>query len=99
MRISVEINPNLRVDGDKTVADLDEDVHGGAPVAGEWVGVFEPQSGLYGEGWVLEVDEVEREVLLGVAWGALRLPEGNSGQRSLALNAVLNGRLLVSTAP
>ncbi len=78
---TIQINPNLRVDGDKTMADLDDDVHGEAPHLFDQVVVVEPMSGLVGRGWVTEVDEVERTVTLAVDWSSLRV----------ARNAVLVG--------
>ncbi len=79
MTISVQINPNLRVAGDCTVADLDEDVHGWSPIHGRLmsgveVTVYEPHSGLIGRGWLVDVDEVERTVTIKVEWGQLQLP-------------------------
>ena len=72
--ISIQINPNLRVDRGMTMADLDEDVHGGTPHLLEQVVVFEPVSGLVGSGWVAEIDEAERTVTLVVNWSSLTAP-------------------------
>lgn len=78
---TIQINPNLRVDGDKTMADLDEDVHGPTPQVLDQVIVVEPTSGLAGRGWVTEIDAEERVVTVAVDWSSLRL----------ARNAVLVG--------
>jgi hypothetical protein len=72
MRTRVRINPNLRLNGYLTVADLDEDVIGDIPTGGSFeVEVFEPLSGLSGYGYVVEVDTVERTVTVSVDWTAL----------------------------
>ncbi|MGL5857394.1 MAG: hypothetical protein ACRC35_03125 [Angustibacter sp.] len=68
----VQINPNLRVDRECTIADLDEDVTGTVQVADE-VDVYEPVSGLAGHGRVEQIDVQEREVKLWVAWSTLRV--------------------------
>lgn len=78
---TIQINPNLRVDGDKTMADLDEDVHGPAPRQNDQVIVLEPLSGLVGRGWITEIDSEERTVTLIVDWSSLQV----------ARNAVLLG--------
>lgn len=70
---TIQINPNLRVDGDKTMADLDQDVHGAEPQVFDQVIVLEPASGLVGRGWVTEIDTDERTVTLAVDWSSLRL--------------------------
>lgn len=74
----IQINPNLRVDGGNTVADLDEDVHGATPAAGDPVVVFEPMSGLVGRGWVVEVDHDERHVTVSVDWASLKVTSNNT---------------------
>lgn len=77
-RTRVEINPNLRVDGDYTIADLDEDVYGDRPMPLETVEVFESTSGLQGRGWVSAVDEAERTVTLLVDWANLDIPKSDT---------------------
>ncbi len=74
--ISIQINPNLRVEDGCTIADLDEDVHGGSLdqlSPGLEVTVYEPVSGLVGPGWIMEVDIEERAVVVKVEWGRLHL--------------------------
>lgn len=77
-RTRVEINPNLRVEGDCTIAHLDEDVYGDRPRMLETVEVFESTSGLQGRGWVTEIDEGERTVTLIVDWANLDIPKTHS---------------------
>ena len=77
MSTRIEINPNLRVDGDLTMADLDEDVFGDPPRPMQAVEVFESSSGLVGRGWVTSVDQQERVVTLCVDWANLKLPGDN----------------------
>lgn len=79
MKTRVLINPNLRLDGYLTVADLDEDVFGEVPVSGPCeVEVFEPVSGLTGHGYVASVDVVERTVTVSVDWNSLKVAGGSS---------------------
>src|SRR5665213_2881563 len=77
IKTSIEINPNLRVEGDQTIADLDEDVHGPVPRQFEEVAVYERASGLFGRAWVSAVDEEDRTILLTVDWASLTIPGGN----------------------
>ena len=62
VRTGIEINPNLRIDRDCTIAHLDDDVYGEPPTILQTVEVFESSSGLQGRGWVSEIDEDERTV-------------------------------------
>jgi hypothetical protein len=74
----IEINPNLRLPGGLTVADLDDDVHGSLDRLHQEVDVFESASGLHGVAWVMGVDEEERTVTLLVDWGRLSLPDNTN---------------------
>lgn len=71
----IQINPNLRLDGELTMVDLDEDVHGALPEPFERVEVYEGVSGIVGIGWVTEVDLQERTVTLVVDWAGLTIPQ------------------------
>lgn len=66
----VEIDLNIRVRGNWTLADIsdaDEPV-----VAGQAVEVFEPESGVVGTGRIEEVDLKRRLLFLSVDWANLR---------------------------
>jgi hypothetical protein len=73
----VQINPNLRLSGDFTMVDIDEDVFGPLRYKYQEVEVFEPTSGLRGKGWLIDVDPAERTATVSVDWPRLTLPEGN----------------------
>jgi hypothetical protein len=73
----VQINPNLRLSGDLTMVDLDEDVFGPLRFKYQELEVFEPTSGLRGRGWLMDVDSVERTATVSVDWRSLTLPAGN----------------------
>ena len=75
MNTKIQINPNLRLPGDLTVVDLDEDVVGPLRSQYQEVEVFEPTSGLRGPGWIVEVDQGERTVTVQVDWPRLVLPD------------------------
>lgn len=77
-RTRIEINPNLRIDRDCTIVDLDEDIYGARPRVLETVEVFESVSGLQGRGWVSEIDEEERTLTLIVDWANLDIPRTHS---------------------
>jgi hypothetical protein len=85
MTTRIEINPNLRVgDGQYTVADLDEDVSGDAALPpGQPVEVYESTSGIFGRGWVVEVDEEDRSITVLVEWSSLQLPTTRAFGRGL----------------
>lgn len=70
MPTRVRIDLNVRVRGNGTYAGL-EDVDGPLAV-GDVVQVFEPESGLEGEGCVTEVDQETHLVYLTVDWESLR---------------------------
>ena len=70
MRTKVVIDPNVRVRGQLTFAGL-EDVKGPLRV-GQAVDVFEPESGLVGEGRVVEIDPAHGLVYLSVDWASIR---------------------------
>lgn len=66
----VEIDLNIRVRGNWTLADIgdaDEPV-----VPGQAVEVFEPESGVVGVGRIEEVDPERRLLFLSVDWASLR---------------------------
>jgi hypothetical protein len=68
-RTRVTIDPNIRVRGNGTYAGF-EDVTG--PIAvGEAVEVYEPESGLTGEGSVTEIDADRQLIYLSVNWPSL----------------------------
>lgn len=75
MSVSIAIDPNLRVEGNATIAGF-EDVLGGTVgnlANGMTVEVFEPESGLVGVGRVMEIDQTRRLIHLGVEWTTLAL--------------------------
>ena len=100
VRTRVEINPNLRVDGDCTIASLDDDVYGTPPRLLDAVEVFEPSSGLQGRGWVREIDVQERTITLIVDWANLMIPATHSlsSPRASLGNLVLDVRSDVGTS-
>jgi len=68
-RTKVAIDPNVRVRGNDTYTGF-EDVTG--PIAvGEVVDVYEPESGVAGEGRVTEIDGNKELVYLSVDWSSL----------------------------
>lgn len=76
-RARVAIDPNVRVRGDQVFAGL-EDVTG--PVAaGDRVEVYEPESGLAGEGTVTEVDLARGLLFLSVNWPSLVITSSRVG--------------------
>lgn len=82
MTTRVRIDLNVRVRGNKTYVGF-EDVYG--PIAvGDLVHVFEPESGLEGEGRVTEIDPATQLVYLTVSWGALceRAPQLDTSSES-----------------
>jgi len=100
MTTRIQINPNLRLDADCTIADLDEDVFGDIPAMNEAVEVFEPESGLIGLGWVAAIDHQERTITVQVSWGSLTVP-GTGTHATSAASAVLwmaSGSASVSSA-
>lgn len=70
----IEIDPNVRLRHDLTMSGF-EDVQGEIK-AGEWVDVYESESGLEGRGLVSWVDEGRRLVYLAVDWSSLRVKQG-----------------------
>jgi hypothetical protein len=76
MITKIQINPNLRLSGDLTMVDLDEDVVGPLRSKFQDVEVFEPTSGLRGRGWLVDIDPVERTATIAVDWAQLVLPQG-----------------------
>jgi hypothetical protein len=88
-RTRVEIDPNVRVRGDGTFAGLD-DVTG--PVsAGDAVEVYEPESGLAGDGVVTEVDKDRKLVCLSVDWPSLVVTPSRRGLAAgMALRVVVD---------
>jgi hypothetical protein len=72
-RSRVMIDPNIRVRGNATYAGF-EDVDG--PIAvGEAVEVYEPESGITGQGCVTEIDAARELVYLSVDWSSLTAEE------------------------
>jgi hypothetical protein len=97
-RTSIEINPNLRIDGIYTIVDLDEDIQGDTPRLLDAVEVFESSSGLFGQGWVTSIDEVERTVTLLIDWANLVLPTTRTVGAPLAASDA-NLTLMLGTTP
>lgn len=74
MKTRIAIDPNIRVRGNGTYAGL-EDANGPLAV-GDAVEVFEPESGLAGQGSVTGVDNERELVYLSVEWASLMLQLG-----------------------
>lgn len=88
MTARVEINPNLRLDGDYTMVDLDEDVEGdlqGSLL--ELVQVYAPGSGLVGRGWVTKIDRRERTVTVLVEWSGLSILDESKNDSESAVHS------------
>jgi hypothetical protein len=73
MATRVSIDLNVRVRGRQTYAGYED--ADGPLVVGENVEVYEAESGLVGQGRVVEVDEEKRLVFLAVDWGTLRFTD------------------------
>lgn len=69
----VRINPNLRLDGDLTMVDLDEDVENGPLVTMARVEVR--GDALVGHGTVIAIHDYERAAYIWVNWEELRLDD------------------------
>jgi hypothetical protein len=91
-RARVAIDPNVRVRGNDTFTSL-EDVTGSV-AAGDAVEVYEPESGLAGDGVITEVDEARKLVYLSVSWPSLVVTPTRLG---LAAGAAL--RVLIDLSP
>ncbi|HEY9371026.1 hypothetical protein [Streptomyces sp.] len=89
MRVRIDLN--IRVRGNRTLADFD-DVDGDAADLhiGQAVTVYEPESGLRGEGSVVEVDPTKQVVILAVDWPSLR-PEEAWAEWDAGVAAMLAG--------
>ncbi|GHE41985.1 hypothetical protein GCM10017673_50230 [Streptosporangium violaceochromogenes] len=70
MKTRIAIDPNIRVRGNGTYAGF-EDADGPLAV-GDIVEVFEPESGLAGQGNVADVDNERGLAYLSVEWASLR---------------------------
>lgn len=75
MSVAIAIDPNLRIDGNNTLAGFEDvilgtiaDLDGGLPVE-----VREVESGIVGDGHVLRVDRLRRLIELSVDWKSLHL--------------------------
>jgi len=82
----IAIDPNVRVRGNGTYAGF-EDVSGPL-TAGAKVEVYEPESGLVGNGQVTEIDAAKELVYLSVDWSSLTdqtEPSGQCGEAVLPL--------------
>jgi hypothetical protein len=96
MTARVEINPNLRLDGDLTMVDLNEDVEGdlnGGLL--ELVQVYERESGLTGRGWVSRVDRQDGTLTVIVDWAGLSIPD----ESATVSGSVVHGRGVNRIAP
>lgn len=87
MSTRVEIDPNVRVRGQLTYAGF-EDVTGPLSV-GQTVEVFESESGLVGEGRVVEIDTATQLVYLGVNWGSLTIRDSEQPESRFAAESWL----------
>lgn len=70
-RPRVAIDPNVRVRGDQTFASLENVT--GSPVAGDAVEVYEPESGLAGDGTVTEIDRDRGLIYVSAVWPSLKV--------------------------
>jgi hypothetical protein len=66
----VEIDPNVRVEGNLTYSGF-EDVCGSFPVVGQRVRVIEPESELGSTATVIKIDEDRSLIYLDVDWGGM----------------------------
>ena len=89
MRVRIDLN--IRVRGNRTLADFD-DVEGDAADLhiGQAVTVYESESGLRGEGSIVEVDPAKQVVILAVDWSSLR-PEEAWAEWDAGVAAMLDG--------
>lgn len=71
--VRVEIDPNIRVRGNQTLADYG-DADGPLSV-GQPVRVHESEAGIVGDGVVTELDPEKRLAVLRVDWASLRPEE------------------------
>lgn len=88
----VAIDPNVRVRGNETYAGLDGVT--GSIAAGDAVEVYEPESGLAGDGIVTEIDKDRGLVYLSVNWPSLVIAPSRRG-----MTAETPLRLLVDLTP
>lgn len=72
MTVRVRIDPNVRVRGNMTYADVDDDVFGGDARIGHEVEVFEEEAGIVGRGRICEIDRQTNLVYLWVNWASLK---------------------------
>lgn len=70
MKTRIAIDPNIRVRGNGTYAGFED--ADGPLVVGDIVEVFEPESGLAGQGNVADVDNERELVYLSVEWASLK---------------------------
>lgn len=68
----IEIDPNLRVRGNQTIAGF-EDIYDGQPIVGERCAVFEREAALLGHGWITAIDDAESLIYIDVVWSSLRI--------------------------
>ncbi len=73
MTARITIDPNVRVNGNRTYAGY-EDISGGTVNVGDRVRVWEPESGVAGFGTVVECDDERQLIYLDVNWSALHVP-------------------------
>lgn len=66
----VRIDPNVRFNGSQTLADPED--FEGEIVIGSRVRVYEPESGLIGDGVAADFDEDRQLLILDVDWSSLR---------------------------
>lgn len=71
MTIRIRIDPNVRVRGNLTYADIDDDVSGGDLRLGCGVEVFEDEACISGTGRVCEIDLIKNLVYVAVDWASL----------------------------
>jgi hypothetical protein len=88
-RTRVAIDPNVRVRGNGTFASLEDAT--GPLSAGDAVEVYEPESGLAGDGVVTEVDKDRELVYLSVDWPSLAITPSRRGMAAgVALRVVVD---------
>jgi hypothetical protein len=74
MGTRIEIDLNVRIRGRQTFAGF-ENIHGGhLPEVHDYVTVFEPETGLEGNGRVTEVDLDRQVIYLAVDWASMTEP-------------------------
>lgn len=76
MSIAIAIDPNLRIDGNATLAGFEDVMSGSVSELGDGmpVEVREPESGVVGDGQIIHIDQAKRLIQVAVDWKSLHLP-------------------------